>query len=296
MDDRFLRIWGRLTAEEGALVDKALQRLAEQAKPDPVTGIYQPFEERMADALVELAGAKLNADSDADRASVIVHVSAEDLVSMDGVAVLEDGRQLAADTIRRLTCDARLQYVAEDKDGELGRGRMKRTVSRFLMRHLRRRDKGCVFPGCERTRWVEAHHIRHWADGGPTEQENLSLFLPGPPRAFPRGRLAPARLPDGGPEVRESERSDHRRQAATAPRRDPRASQEADEPAARPCTRYVLSDREICCPLLASRRMRSGSSNSTWRSSPEGGVPKRPPMRNTHLTVGARTPRSSSLM
>ena len=32
---------------------------------------------------------------------------------------------------------------------------------------------GCRFPGCGRTRWTHAHHRRHWADGGPTDLDNL---------------------------------------------------------------------------------------------------------------------------
>jgi 5-methylcytosine-specific restriction endonuclease McrA len=45
---------------------------------------------------------------------------------------------------------------------------------------LRFRDQGCRFPGCDRPpAWTDGHHIIHWADGGPTELENLvSLCRP----------------------------------------------------------------------------------------------------------------------
>jgi hypothetical protein len=76
---------------------------------------------------------------------------------------------------RRLTCDCRLQLVAEGESGPIGVGRTRRTIPPWLMRLLRRRDHTCVFPGCGRRRWLDGHHIRHWAEGGPTDLENLLL-------------------------------------------------------------------------------------------------------------------------
>ncbi|MCH7741904.1 MAG: HNH endonuclease [Proteobacteria bacterium] len=38
---------------------------------------------------------------------------------------------------------------------------------------LRQRDRGCRFPGCGQSRWVDAHHIKHWVDGGETRLDNL---------------------------------------------------------------------------------------------------------------------------
>jgi hypothetical protein len=42
-----------------------------------------------------------------------------------------------------------------------------------IRRALRLRDRGCRFPGCTHTRHVDAHHVRHWADGGETKLSNL---------------------------------------------------------------------------------------------------------------------------
>ncbi len=58
----------------------------------------------------------------------------------------------------------------------LGAGRRTRLVSRKLRRALERRDRGCRFPGCAATRRLHAHHIVHWADGPPTELDNLMLL------------------------------------------------------------------------------------------------------------------------
>jgi hypothetical protein len=52
-------------------------------------------------------------------------------------------------------------------------GRKTRTVPPALRRALRLRDQGCRFPGCTQTRYVDAHHVRHWCDGGETSLDNL---------------------------------------------------------------------------------------------------------------------------
>jgi HNH endonuclease len=49
-------------------------------------------------------------------------------------------------------------------------------VPAALRRALRSRDGGCAFPGCPNQRWVDAHHIRHWAKGGRTALGNLVLL------------------------------------------------------------------------------------------------------------------------
>ncbi|MDE0245280.1 MAG: HNH endonuclease signature motif containing protein, partial [Gammaproteobacteria bacterium] len=52
-------------------------------------------------------------------------------------------------------------------------GRRTRAVPPAIRRALRVRDGGCRFPGCDRSRYVHAHHIKHWADGGETSLGNL---------------------------------------------------------------------------------------------------------------------------
>jgi hypothetical protein len=84
---------------------------------------------------------------------------------------------LAIETVKRLTCDGGLVTVAEDERGTpVLVGRKHRTVGTQLKRALWARDRGCSFPGCHPTRYVDAHHVRHWADGGNTSLENLMLL------------------------------------------------------------------------------------------------------------------------
>jgi hypothetical protein len=134
---------------------------------------------RRADGLAEVAESYHNAKSpqgsSADRCQVVVHVHAE-----DESADLEDGPHVSADqvpsgqTSRRIASDCSRIKVTEDGTGEpLSVGRKTRSIPRAIRRALRFRDKGCRFPGCTNTRFVDGHHIQHRADGGETSLDNL---------------------------------------------------------------------------------------------------------------------------
>jgi hypothetical protein len=115
--------------------------------------------------------------AEADRASVVIHAEPVVLGGGEGGAEIEDGPQISNETARRLACDARWQLVADGPSGEaLGIGRQRRQVPRWPVRQLRRRDRGCRFPGCARARWLHAHHLRHSAEGGPTDPANLVML------------------------------------------------------------------------------------------------------------------------
>jgi hypothetical protein len=116
--------------------------------------------------------------SGGERYQVVVHVDAETLAAdAEGRCELADGQPLAAETARRLACDASVVELREEEDGSvLSLGRKRRTVSPALRRALAARDRGCRFPGCDRTRFVDAHHIRHWSSGGETSLDNLVLL------------------------------------------------------------------------------------------------------------------------
>jgi hypothetical protein len=81
---------------------------------------------------------------------------------------------ISPNTARRLSCDTSLITVLEDEQGRvLNIGRKARTVPSNISRALSLRDKTCRFPGCCESRYVDAHHIQHWADGGETSLDNL---------------------------------------------------------------------------------------------------------------------------
>lgn len=56
-------------------------------------------------------------------------------------------------------------------------GRAQRTATPAQLRALRVRDGGCIHPDCTRTAaYCDAHHVRHWADGGSTDLTNMVLL------------------------------------------------------------------------------------------------------------------------
>ena len=77
-------------------------------------------------------------------------------------------------------------------------GRASRVVSAAQRAALVVRDGGCAFPGCDRPpAWCEAHHLRHWLHGGPTDLANLALVCRAHHRAIHEGGWRLARQTDG---------------------------------------------------------------------------------------------------
>ena len=95
-----------------------------------------------------------------------------------GHAALEDadGLRVSAETARRTACDAGTVVMQHAAGGSvLDVGRKTRTIPPALRRALQARDRQCRFPGCNARR-CDAHHVRHWADGGRTRLDNLVLL------------------------------------------------------------------------------------------------------------------------
>ena len=133
-----------------------------------------------AEALVHVAQAVLAGGGDGGRwgarAQVTVNVDAAVLADpgAPGRCEIENGASIAADTMRRLACDADVLAIVRGENGEpLGPGRRTRKVNDRLRRVLWERDRGCVFPGCTCERFLHSHHVEHWGDGGPTHTGNL---------------------------------------------------------------------------------------------------------------------------
>ena len=114
-----------------------------------------------------------------DAYQVFVHVNANDAhpdnrINGGHTTYTDDRRCLAPHVARQMACDASRRTVLENERGEvLNIGRRSRIVPWHIAHALRIRDGGCRFPGCNQHRWTDAHHIRHWADGGETSLENL---------------------------------------------------------------------------------------------------------------------------
>ena len=135
--------------------------------------------QRRADALEHILGRFLAgkcSSSAAGAHEVVVHIAHDALrdVPESSGAEFENGCHVAVETARRLGCDGALAGVVDGAKGEpLSVGRRTRCVPPAIRRALRVRDGGCRFPGCDRSRFTHAHHIKHWADGGETALGNL---------------------------------------------------------------------------------------------------------------------------
>ena len=182
-------IRGRLTPEAGAVLLQALTAAGDvlRAKPpllepNPARAETRSFEQQQADALVLVAETALHHGIDpgtpGERYQVVVHVDAEVLADADapGQSVIEGGLRVSAETSQRIACDASRVEMRHDADGVIVEvGPRTRTIPTALRRALAFRDHACRFPGCDLP-FGQAHHIKHWAHGGPTTLSNLVLL------------------------------------------------------------------------------------------------------------------------
>ncbi|MEO2172835.1 MAG: HNH endonuclease signature motif containing protein [bacterium] len=98
-------------------------------------------------------------------------------INKSATCSVDNNRFLAPEVARRLACDAQITTVLEDDKGNvLNIGRRSRVIPRAMAHALRIRDGGCLYPGCCQSKYTDAHHIKHWADGGETNMENLATL------------------------------------------------------------------------------------------------------------------------
>jgi hypothetical protein len=223
---------GLLDPEAGETLLTALEPLARPTTADDERSAAQ----RRADALTELARRQLEGgrlpQSGGVRPQVAVTI---ELASLLGQAGLPGGEgawmgPLPAETARRLACDATLTRVlvtrhrdpaGQGDDGDLPArlraamtllppalggaptqplevGRATRVIAHAQHTALTVRDGGCRFPGCDRPlAWCDAHHLRHWVHGGPTDLGNLVLLCRGHHHAVHEGGWRLHRHADG---------------------------------------------------------------------------------------------------
>jgi len=217
-EDGMVILRGRLEPEVGALFMQALAaaremlyqraRREEAAVPGDPSADPPSMAQQQADALALIAETALHQELDpgapGERYQVVVHVDASALADPDqaGVSVLEDGVRVSAETSRRLACDASRVVMRHDENGWLIEvGARTRTIPPALRRALHHRDRGCRFPGCC-VRFTHGHHLRHWAQGGPTTLSNLALLCRRHHRAVHEEGYRVEREPDGALQFR----------------------------------------------------------------------------------------------
>ncbi len=189
---------GRLEPEAGAVLMRAVEAASDalfRREPDASDARAEP-KQRRADAVGLLAeralaagfggrepvatpkGAacarpRVESGTRAERYQVVVRCDAATLAAEGEPERSDlDGVRVSAETSRRMACDAAVVAMVHAKDGSvLNVDRRTRTIPPHIRRALEERDRGCRFPGCA-CRFTEAHHVKHWADGGETSLRN----------------------------------------------------------------------------------------------------------------------------
>jgi hypothetical protein len=175
-----VRVDGDLDPETGESVltalDAVLDAEAKSRKGDPRTPA-----QRRADALGEICRGWLdNADRarvGGERPHVTVTITADQL-ARSAEAELDHSGPVSGTAAKRIACDASVRRVVTTGRSEpLDVGRRTPVVPASMRQAVIVRDRTCRFPGCDRPHtWCDAHHVRHWAEGGETKLSNLVLL------------------------------------------------------------------------------------------------------------------------
>lgn len=204
LDGRF-RIDGNLDAEAGGIFATALSALTDELfrHEDDRSRASTPAARRRADALVEMARRAMAGDPDAARPPRPLLTLVTDLDALaqraGRLVAVPTGGELHPETARRLACDASLVRVVMAGESEvIDVGRASRQPTAAQARAVLARDSGCGVDGCDAPPWqCEIHHLVHWADGGPTDLDNLAMLCRRHHRAVHEGRLRATRAEDG---------------------------------------------------------------------------------------------------
>ena len=230
--DGMVAVDGLLEPEAGQTLLAALEPLARPADAHDTRSGSQ----RNADALAELARRHLEGGRlphvGGVRPQLKVIVDLDSLLGHPGAVGGEVGwaGPLDPEACRRLACDGAVTRVLvtrqhpghhdhgpQELDSHLRTamallpptlggaptqplevGRTTRVIQPAQRSALAVRDGGCVFPDCQRPlAWCEAHHVRHWLHGGPTDLANLALLCRTHHRAVHEGGWQLQRDPDG---------------------------------------------------------------------------------------------------
>jgi hypothetical protein len=172
-----ITITAELPLDTGELLEKALDKARDDESLQVRDLVDTSWSVRQADAFVNVLNAYLSGENGSiagsnDNYLVTIHVDESALAGGDGRAALP------IEAVKRRCCDGKAVVVTETADGEpLGIGRKSRIIPKAIERAVRARDHNCCsFPGCNNRRFLECHHVEHWANGGETTVDNLLLL------------------------------------------------------------------------------------------------------------------------
>jgi hypothetical protein len=183
-----VRVDGDLDPETGETLLTALRAVLDAESRTAGAGDGRTPAQRRADALGEVCrqwldhGDRPTVGGERPHVTVTVGTDALALGSGDGgpgsTSELDHAGPVDPALARRIACDGSIRRVVlAGRSEPLNVGRRTPVVSPALRRAVIVRDRECRFPGCDRPHsWCDAHHVVHWADGGPTALANLILL------------------------------------------------------------------------------------------------------------------------
>jgi hypothetical protein len=202
-----VRVDGDLDAENGEPLLTALRAVLDAEARSGEKDDRTPAQRR-ADALGEICRQWLDLAERptvaGERPHVTLTVDAAAFGAGSAGAELDHAGPVAPHVTRRIACDASvMRIVMAGRSEPLDVGRRTHVVPPSLRRAVIVRDRICRFPGCDRPHsWCDAHHVVHWADGGPTSVANLMLLCRRHHRLIHRPRGFSVELEDGRPAFR----------------------------------------------------------------------------------------------
>ena len=190
--DGSYQLSGRLTPLAGAIWTPILDSLS--APVPAVDGARDPRQpaQRRADGFEEAGQLLLRSEqlphAGGVAVTLLITTTEEQLRTGEGLATTGSGDLIPLDRVIDLIGDTQTMTICLDSHGGvLDHGQAKRIVPAEMRLAIFARDKGCTFPGCDRTpAWTQAHHFIEFVAGGPTSLDNCGLVCGFHHRQFAR--------------------------------------------------------------------------------------------------------------
>lgn len=157
--------------------DAAAGALLEQAVREAKDALFTAGNAKatLADGLVEVASrslASITSVSRRDHYKVLIHLDTR------GQGWLNKKGALPDELVKAYTCDATVRPVWETGGVPVSVGRSQRIVPNRTRKLVEDRDRGCRYPGCPVTGFLENHHLVPWSEGGRTDFDSLISLCP----------------------------------------------------------------------------------------------------------------------
>lgn len=183
IQDTFDGSGGRTVVElpgfEHRILTKALEQRADMFNdlPGPPLAKCQ----RMADAAVSIAQDSLDGYESGDPsprsdpiATVLVDASLAGPTRGEAGAEIAYGHRVGPQTLEKILCGGAVQIASLERGKPVMYSPATRSIPPATRRFVAWRDGGCTIAGCNSRYRLQPHHVKHRADSGSHDPENLS--------------------------------------------------------------------------------------------------------------------------